>query len=85
MGPEPSAITSTDLLTVEQAAEFVHCSINTIHNLTRARAGLNVLPHIRLGKRLLFLKSDLVAYLLARRTTEPAPRRAYRRKARRKA
>ena len=84
----PQSIQSSDLLTVAEAAQFLRCKTNaTIYNLTRARAGKDCLPCIRRGRSLLFLRSDLTNYLLARRTTEaPAlrPRRKTTRKAGRK-
>ena len=78
--PVPTIQSSGDLLTVEEAAKFLRCSKHKLYGMTRARAGRDALPRIPFGKSLLFLRSDLVGYLLARRTTE-APALRLRRKA----
>lgn len=51
--------TTGDLLTVEQAAELLHLSIQTIYGLLHRRE----LPSLKRGKRVYFKKEDLLQYL----------------------
>jgi len=51
------------LLTVDGAAQFLDCTKPTIYQKTSA----GELPYMKRGKRLYFLKADLIAYLKAGR------------------
>ena len=46
-------------LDVKQAAEFLHCSVSKIYFLTSKR----LIPHIKSGKKLLFVMKDIDAWL----------------------
>jgi len=62
-GPaEPSAL-SEPLLTADDAAELLRVRRSTVYELARSRR----LPHIRVGRRILFVRSDLAAWILANR------------------
>lgn len=50
-----------DLLTIEQAAAFLHLSKPTIYS----KCSRNELPYMKRGKRLYFLKDQLLAYVKA--------------------
>lgn len=47
------------LFTVPEAAEFLHLSVPTIYGLTHKRQ----VPHQKRGKRIYFLKSDLLDWV----------------------
>jgi excisionase family DNA binding protein len=53
---EPPA---SDVLTADEAAEFLGVDRNTVYDF----AGRGVIPHQRLGKRLLFRRGTLVSWL----------------------
>lgn len=46
-------------LTIHEAADFLHLSINTIYGLTSRQ----VIPFMKTGKKLIFLEKDLIAYI----------------------
>lgn len=50
---------SSDVLTADQAAEFLGIDRNTVYDY----AGRGVIPHQRLGKRILFGRRALVSWL----------------------
>lgn len=50
-----------DLLTIEQAAEFLHLSKPTIYS----KCSRNELPYMKRGKRLYFLREQLMEYIKA--------------------
>lgn len=63
-GSPPEAIPSEARFNSREAADYLGCSLGHIYKLTSRRA----VPHYKPGgKRLLFLKSDLDAYLLRNR------------------
>ena len=47
------------LLTITEAGELLHLSTNTIYKLAQHRA----IPYIKKGKRLIFLKEELISWL----------------------
>jgi excisionase family DNA binding protein len=51
-----------ELLTVEQVADLIGCSVRTIHEYTRRECGIphRVLPH---GRRILFEREALNAWM----------------------
>lgn len=51
------------LLTVQQASEFLHISVSTLHKLSASKS----VAHYRLGKRVFFKPEDLEEYLESRR------------------
>ncbi len=53
--PEPTS----DVLTADEAAAFLGVDRNTVYDY----AGRGVIPHQRLGKRLIFRRGALVAWL----------------------
>ena len=53
------AADSVELLTVEQASEFLHLSIPTLYS----KVGDRAIPHIKRSKRLYFDKKELIQYL----------------------
>jgi excisionase family DNA binding protein len=52
-----------ELLTIEQAAEFLHLSKATIYS----KCSRNELPYMKRGKRLYFLREQLLEYVKAGR------------------
>lgn len=52
-----------DLLTIQQAAEFLHLSVPTIYG----HVSKSVIPHSKRGKRLYFSKGELTAWIQAGR------------------
>lgn len=48
-----------ELLTVEEAAAFLHLTVQTIYGKIRTKS----YPFVKKGKRVYFLKSDLMAFL----------------------
>ena len=50
---------STTLLTAEEAAQLLRCSIPSIRRFARNGA----LPHIRYSRRLYFRRADLLAFI----------------------
>lgn len=60
--PEANAHPS-ELLTIEQAAEFLHLSKATIYS----KCSRNELPYMKRGKRLYFLREQLLEYIKAGR------------------
>lgn len=48
-----------EVLTAEEAAAFLRLQLNTVYDF----AGRGAIPHRRVGKRLLFSRSALVAWL----------------------
>ena len=57
-GAEPTE-TSTDVMTADEVAEFLGVDRNTVYDY----AGRGLIPHQRLGKRMLFRRGGLVAWL----------------------
>jgi predicted DNA-binding transcriptional regulator AlpA len=58
-----------EILNVEQLADFLGVSVNTIHGLTRQRARIrhaNPLPCIAIGKRRFFRRASVESWLAAR-------------------
>jgi len=56
----------SDLLTVEEAAEYLRCSVTEVYSMTRSRRkarGLAVLPAHRVGRKLLFKRSEIDRWL----------------------
>jgi excisionase family DNA binding protein len=60
-----------ELLTVQEAAVYLHCHPETIKRLLRK----GDLPGIKVGRRWLIPKAPLSAVLLSQLTTECHPRR----------
>jgi excisionase family DNA binding protein len=56
--PDPSA-SPARCLNINQAAAYMNCKVWFVRNL----AWNNTVPHIRLGCRIVFDKSDLDAYI----------------------
>lgn len=56
---QPTQEEAEQILTVEQTAQLLHLSKKTIYERVRART----LPFYRDGKRILFKRSELLAYL----------------------
>ena len=54
---------------VKEAAAFLRCAVSTIYRDT----SLGCIPCIRKGKRLLFLKSDLISWLRGMRDIPANP------------
>lgn len=60
--PEPVAViadTTRDVMTADEVAEFLGVDRNTVYDF----ASRGVIPHQRLGKRLLFRRGAVVAWL----------------------
>lgn len=51
------------LLTADDAAELLRLRRSTVYELARNRR----LPHVRVGRRILFVRSDLAAWIVASR------------------
>ena len=61
--PAPAQPSDDDVLTADEVAEFLGVDRNTVYDY----AGRGVIPHRRLGKRILFLRGAIVSWLGARR------------------
>ena len=59
---------SEPLLTADDAAELLRVRRSTVYELARTRR----LPHVRVGRRILFVRSDLAAWVVANRVS-PRP------------
>ncbi len=63
VSPEPVALvadsTTRDVMTADEVAEFLGVDRNTVYDF----ASRGVIPHQRLGKRLLFRRGAVVAWL----------------------
>lgn len=57
--PSPIAMPTTEIMTADEAAEFLGVDRNTVYDY----AGRGVIPHQRLGKRILFGRAALVSWL----------------------
>ena len=57
---------AADILTVEQAAALLHCSVDTLRRIEPAE-----LPYSRVGKTNLYLRDDLIAFVRKRRIRQP--------------
>jgi len=60
--PEPPVL-SEPLLTADDAAALLRVRRSTVYELARTRR----LPHVRVGRRILFVRSDLAAWVVANR------------------
>jgi len=56
---EPAAQPASDVMTADQVAEFLGVDRTTVYDF----AARGVIPHQRLGKRLLFRRGGIVAWL----------------------
>lgn len=54
---------SEPLLTADDVAELLRVPRSTVYELTRSRR----LPHIKLGRRTLFVRSDLASWVASSR------------------
>ena len=61
-GSPPEAL-SEPLLTADDAAALLRVRRSTVYELARTRR----LPHVRVGRRILFVRSDLAAWVVANR------------------
>lgn len=59
---EPPAL-AEPLLTADDAAELLRVRRSTVYELARNRR----LPHVRVGRRILFVRADLAAWIAANR------------------
>ena len=59
----PPAGLSEPLLTADDAATLLRVRRSTVYELARTRR----LPHVRVGRRILFVRSDLAAWVVANR------------------
>jgi len=58
------------LMSVEETAEYLRCTPQEIYSLTRSRRkvrGLEVLPHHKVGRKLVFRRSEIDGWLNGRR------------------
>ena len=62
-GSPPPAALSEPLLTADDAAALLRVRRSTVYELARTRR----LPHVRVGRRILFVRSDLAAWVVANR------------------
>lgn len=62
----PPAPEASELLTVQEAAQFLRVAVSWIYEHVRPDAGER-LPHVKLGKYLRFDRRDLRAYIDAKR------------------
>jgi excisionase family DNA binding protein len=56
-----------DLIEIEDAARYLHCSVATVRRYTKLPK--KPLPHYRIGGKLLFKKADLDMFLEERRVS----------------
>jgi excisionase family DNA binding protein len=61
-GSPPEAL-SEPLLTADDAAALLRVRRSTVYELARTRR----LPHVRVGRRILFVRSDLAGWVVANR------------------
>lgn len=61
--PAELPLLSEPLLTADDAAALLRVRRSTVYELARNRR----LPHVRVGRRILFVRSDLAAWVLANR------------------
>ena len=61
-GLEPPVL-SEPLLTADDAAALLRVRRSTVYELARTRR----LPHVRVGRRILFVRSDLAGWVVANR------------------
>ena len=66
--PEELPLLSEPLLTADDAAELLRIRRCTVYELARNRR----LPHVRVGRRILFVRADLAAWVVANRVS-PRP------------
>ena len=62
-GAPPPAALSEPLLTADDAAALLRVRRSTVYELARTRR----LPHVRVGRRILFVRSDLAGWVVANR------------------
>jgi len=58
------------LMSAEQAAQYLCCTVEELYSLTRSRRkarGLEPLPAHRVGRRLVFRRSEIDQWLVGRR------------------
>ena len=58
-----SPVLSEPLLTADDAAALLRVRRSTVYELARTRR----LPHVRVGRRILFVRSDLAAWVVGNR------------------
>ncbi len=61
--PLEAPVLSEPLLTADDAAELLRVRRSTVYELVRNRR----LPHVRVGRRILFVRADLAAWVVANR------------------
>jgi hypothetical protein len=64
-----SSYQNQEILDVNQLAEFLGVTANTIHGLTRQRArhrGEPVIPHLKIGRELKFRRDSVLNWLAAK-------------------
>jgi excisionase family DNA binding protein len=66
--PEELPLLSEPLLTADDAADLLRIRRCTVYELARNRR----LPHVRVGRRILFVRADLAAWVVANRVS-PRP------------
>ena len=64
-GPPPTnvSVLAEPLLTADDVASLLRVPRSTVYELTRSRR----LPHVKVGRRTLFVRSDLDAWIVASR------------------
>ena len=61
-------LANDELLTIQEVAERMKCSVQEVYSLTRRRRanrGLLPLPHRKIGRKLYFVWHDVVAWMNA--------------------
>ena len=59
-------VTDDELMDIKEAAQYLRCAVSTVYRDT----ALGAIPCIHKGRRVLFLKSDLLTWLKGMRSTE---------------
>ena len=59
-------VSADDVMDISEAAQYLHCAVSTVYRDT----ALGAIPCIHKGRRVLFLKSDLLTWLKGMRSTE---------------
>lgn len=64
MEQKDDEVSDDELMDIKEAAQYLHCAVSTVYRDT----ALGAIPCIRKGRRVLFLRSDLLIWLKGMRS-----------------